>query len=158
MKALLLVSISEAGNNRCLRDPSALHYTEKGTRQSSRHWQSRSQQSSLLCDDSLSSVAGADGRLRPITGVRGIVRLSCGSCETGRARYRNSELFVPLQSYYLRGPSGARLVMYRTEADVTSCLQRLRRDCHSRSDAGLVDNVERQGVPLVYDLDIHPTE
>ena len=33
MKALLLVSISEAGNNRssgCLRDPSALHYTERG--------------------------------------------------------------------------------------------------------------------------------
>ena len=29
---------------------------------------------------------------------------------------------------------------------MTSCLQRLRRDCHSRSDAGLVDNVERQGV------------
>ena len=63
----------------------------------------------------------------------------------------------PLQSsYYLRGSSGARFVPVLMEAKPDLLLATTRWDCHRKTGARVVHTVERQGVALVYVLDLRP--
>jgi len=63
----------------------------------------------------------------------------------------------PLQSsYYLRGSSGARFVPVPMDAKPDLLLATTRWDCHRKTGARVVHTVERQGVALVYVLDLRP--
>jgi hypothetical protein len=63
----------------------------------------------------------------------------------------------PLQSsYYLRGPSGARFIAVASDAMPDLLLATTRWDCHRRTGARVLHKIERQGVPLVYVLDLRP--
>jgi 4-amino-4-deoxy-L-arabinose transferase-like glycosyltransferase len=63
----------------------------------------------------------------------------------------------PLQSsYYLLGPEGARFIPVSMEDKPDLLLATTRWDCHRRTPARVLHRVERQGVPLVYVLDLRP--
>lgn len=57
-------------------------------------------------------------------------------------------------SYYLRGSSGARFVHVASEAEPDILLATTRWDCHRKTGARVLHTIERQGVPLVYVLDL----
>ena len=103
-------------------------------------------------------LAGAEGRFETDywgNGYREAVEWVMQHVEGEGIRLANCS--YPLQSsYYLRGPSGARFIHVPIEAKPDVLLATTRWDCHRRSDARVLHKVERQGVALVYVLDLRP--
>jgi hypothetical protein len=63
----------------------------------------------------------------------------------------------PLQtSYYLRGAEGTRFIVVPLEQNPDILLATTRWDCHRKAGARTLHTVERQGVPLLYVLDLRP--
>jgi hypothetical protein len=61
----------------------------------------------------------------------------------------------PLQSsYYLRGASAARFIPVPMDAKPDLLLATTRWDCHVKAGARVLHRIEREGVPLVYVLDL----